>query len=89
MDVERVRAACTDTASAQVPPMFAQVVTRPGFRTPTRTTCDQQGTRSTCVTSGGDYVPPEIQVQDVNEERRSNLFTECMVRRGFHYRLWK
>lgn len=88
-DVERARVNCSEAALAQLPAVYAQVVTRHAYHTPVRTTCDQRGTRRTCVTSGGDYVPPETEVQDVNEDRRGQRITECMVRQGYRYRLWK
>lgn len=86
--VAQARANCEELARSQVPPYMAQVVTRPGYKTPVRTTCDQQGSRSTCVTSGGDYMPPEVEIQDINADHRNTVLTDCMIKQGYKFKLW-
>lgn len=87
--IEAAKTACKSQAVQQIPPANMMVMVRPGRRTPQKTVCDQQGSRSTCITSGGDYYPPEYEERDVNEDPRRAAFNTCMMQGGFRFRWWQ
>lgn len=70
-----------EAARAYAPAMYNSTV-GVGYTTPSYTTCNAYGYSASCVTTGGNYVPPAQVTLDANSSNRNNHFNYCMVSRG-------
>lgn len=74
---------CLASAYSKVPAALATATIGSGYITPSYTTCSGYGFSASCVTTGGQYVPPTTIPYDANAGTRNQVFKGCMYSKGW------
>jgi hypothetical protein len=82
-DFEMTKSACSTQAYGRFPPMINQVQLSSGHYTPVTTQCTSAGNTQTCRQSGGQYVPPQTALVDINDNGREQAVRSCLYQNGW------
>ena len=77
------KGACLSYAYSSIPTAPAELTLGGGYTTPTYMTCSGHGYTASCVSSGGQYVPPVRIPYDANRRVRDQVFASCMYSKGW------
>ncbi|MGB3425002.1 MAG: hypothetical protein WBF84_14470 [Castellaniella sp.] len=84
---DRDNYACLGEATKLYPPKQVPRIARTAYTTPKKTSCETVGKKLECVTTGGDYVPEQIEYVDGNADGRNHMVKQCMGMKGWRWEL--
>jgi hypothetical protein len=82
-DFQIAKGQCTVASYSAVQITPTQVNIGSGYTSPIYTNCNNVGYSTSCVSSGGNYVPPPTIQYDANAQARNEVFKGCMYGKGW------
>jgi hypothetical protein len=82
-ELEATKAVCERQSFAEFPPMPQQVMVGTGYVTPMQTSCTAVGYTTSCVQTGGQFIPPSYALVDQNQGARQSAVRACLYQAGW------
>jgi len=82
-DFQAMESMCSARAYVRFPPALRKEVIFGAHKAPIKTDCETNGNNVSCVTTGGEYVPPETMIVDDNSDGRKHDIRSCFYENGW------
>ncbi len=82
-DFARDKSQCNMEAAQSFPVVITTTSAGVGYQTPTRASCQANGSNTNCASTPGVYSPTAQQSNDVNLDKRLGASNSCLQARGY------